>query len=319
MSERPRVLLVGAGAVGQVFAKYLLDAGCDVSFFVREKYADEARQGFTLYSRGLLKRGYAPSTLGGFGVLTSVQEVAARGWEQVWLCVSSTALREGDWLGELARATPGSTWVTLQPALDDRDWVAQFVPAERLVSGVIPFISYRAPLTERESVPAPGTAFWFPPLALGAFSGPEDRLGAVLHALKAGGYPAWRVRDVARTIAVPGAVLTAFVAALESAGWSFQRFVEPASLAHFQATAREAVRVASWRTRTSAALLPLLRPFVFRLLLPLASRLAPFNLEDYLRVHFTKVGAQTRLMLREYRDLGRDAGLPVGHLEDFLR
>ena len=53
MSETPRVLLVGAGAVGQVYGKYLQAAGCEISFLVKEKYADEARRGFTLYDHGV--------------------------------------------------------------------------------------------------------------------------------------------------------------------------------------------------------------------------------------------------------------------------
>ena len=43
----------------------------------------------------------------------------------------------------------------------------------------------------------------------------------------------------------------------------------------------------------------------------IASWAVPFDLETYVRVHFTKVADQTRLMLREYIALGSQAGLPV--------
>ena len=311
-----RVLLVGAGAVGQVFGKYLQAAGCEISFLVKEKYAQEARRGYTHYELGLTSRSYTPTSFSHFGVLTSVQEVAAHPWDQVWLCVSSTALRAGSWVEELARATGDATWIMLQPAIEDRDWLLQWVPPERLVSGMIPFLSFQAPLKPGDPVPVPGTAFWFPPMARGFFSGPRERLDAVIPTLRAGGYPAQRHADAARAAALPTAVLTVFIDELESVGWRFDRFLERDCLERLQRAAREAVRIAAWRTGTSAsALLPLLRPALFRLLLPLASRVVPFDLETYLRVHFTKVAAQTRWMMREYIELGTKAGLPVQTLQ----
>jgi ketopantoate reductase len=317
MRKSPRVLLVGAGAVGQVFAKYLQAAGCEVAFLVKEAHAAEARAGFTLQAFRGLSRTPHPAPLEGVEVLVSLEDVASRSWEQVWLCVSSTALRAGDWVQALAQATPGATWVTLQPAIEDRAWLLQHVPAERLVSGVIPFLSFAAPLRPGD-VPASGTAYWFPPLARGLFSGPSGPLEAVTRTLRAGGYPAARHRDVARAVNVPSAVLTVFVAGLEAAGWRFGQLLERGHLARTHEAAREAVRIAAAHTGTRAgAPLLLLRRTLFRLL-PLGARLVPFDLEAYLRVHFTKVHAQTRLMLEEYVALGRRKGLPVAQLESLL-
>ena len=51
--KRPlRVLVVGAGAVGQVFALHLARGGADVAFLVKPKYAEECGRGFTLYRLG---------------------------------------------------------------------------------------------------------------------------------------------------------------------------------------------------------------------------------------------------------------------------
>ena len=316
MSETPRVLLVGAGAVGQVFGKYLQAAGCELSFLVKEKYADEARRGFTLYELGMLEKDPEPVTFSGFGVHVSNEEVSARRWDQVWLCVSSTAMRAGNWVSELARATGDATWVMLQPSLDDRDWLLQWIAAERLVSGMIPFISFHAPLKPGERFPKPGTAFWMPPMTRGPFSGPPERLQRVIRTLRAGGYPARASQDVARDVAIPSAVLTVFVNGLEAAGWSFERFLQHDSLERVLPAAREAVQVAASHTKGSAsAVLPLLRPTLFKLLLPVAAGLTPFDLEAYLKFHFTKVAEQMRLMMKTYVDLGRSAGLPVEHLQ----
>ncbi|MBF5042150.1 ketopantoate reductase [Aggregicoccus sp. 17bor-14] len=315
MHTSPRVLLVGAGAVGQVYARFLKAGGCEVSFLVKESHAAEAREGFTLHAhRG---RSLRTETLQAAQVLTSPEQVRPDAFEQVWLCVSSTALRAGGWVEALAARTGEATWVMVQPALEDRAFLLQHVPAERLVTGAIPFLSYAAPLAPGAS-PSSGTAYWFPPLARGAFSGPAARRDAVVRALRAGGYPASRSRDAGRAVAVPAGVLTAFVAGLELSGWRFAALLEPSHLALTHAAAREAARAAAARTGASArAVLALLRPGVFRLL-PRASRLVPFDLETYLRVHFTKVGAQNRLMLGEYVRAGREAGLEVAHLESLL-
>ena len=315
MATKPRILLVGAGATGQVFGWFLQAAGCEPSFLVKEKYAEEARRGFTLYPLGLFESEPTPLRFSGFGVLTSAEQAAAQRSDQVWLCISSTALRASGSVEALARVTGDATWVMLQPGLEDRDWLCQHVPPERLVSGMIPFLSFHAPLRTEEPVPTPGTAFWFPPLSRGPFSGPEARLREVVRTLRAGGYPARRHDDVARAIAVPSAILTAVITGLERAGWSFERLLEPQSLERVLRATQEAVRIAAWRTKANASpMLRLLRPTLFQMLVPVASWAAPFDLETYMRVHFTKVSDQTRWMLREYITLGTQAGLPVEEL-----
>jgi len=321
MNDKPRVLLVGAGAVGQVFGKYLRSAGCDLAFLVKEKYAQEARRGYTLYELSRSERTPAPTLLSGFDIHVSPRELAGRRWDQVWLCVSSTALRAGDWVEQLARHTGEATWVMLQPALDDRDWLLQWVAPERLVSGMIPFLSFHAPLRPEDPFPPPGsTAFWFPPLARGLFSGPPERLEAVVRTLRAGGYPASGTEDAPRAAAIPTAVLTIAVAGLEAAGWSFERFLQPDSLERVHRAAREAVRIVARHTGAKASfVLPLLRPALFKALVPVASRAVPLDLETYLRVHFTKVGEQGRAILRTYIALGRSAGQEVRHLQDLQR
>ena len=47
------VLIVGAGAVGQVYGYHLAKGGADVSFYIREQYAAELDRGFELYQLSL--------------------------------------------------------------------------------------------------------------------------------------------------------------------------------------------------------------------------------------------------------------------------
>lgn len=53
------------------------------------------------------------------------------------------------------------------------------------------------------------------------------------------------------------------------------------------------------------------RPFVTRIVLSLARRVAPFDLETYLRVHFTNLSAQIRAGSRATSRTGQHAGLAV--------
>ena len=54
---------------------------------------------------------------------------------------------------------------------------------------------------------------------------------------------------------------------------------------------------------------------MLRLVLAAAPRLVPFDLERFLEVHFTKVGAQTRLFLDDWIRAGADVGRTRTHLE----
>ena len=46
---------------------------------------------------------------------------------------------------------------------------------------------------------------------------------------------------------------------------------------------------------------------------------APLDLETYLRVHFTKVGEQTRILLAGYAERARSHGLPYDAIEAIVR
>jgi 2-dehydropantoate 2-reductase len=145
-----------------------------------------------------------------------------------------------------------------------------------------------------------------------------ERRTAVLAALRAGGLPARAHRDVAAVSAFPTALLMPLLAVLEQAGWSFRAMREPGRLALARQAAGEALQVMSRHSHSGrSAPLPLRlanRPLFVRLLLRVAPLVMPFDVESYLRVHFTKVGDQTRDFLRTYLRLGREAGLPTDGL-----
>jgi ketopantoate reductase len=307
-----RVLVVGAGAVGQVYGYHLARAGAEVSFLVKPAHAAELDGGMTLYPLNRPRRQRAlPVQFRGYRLLTDVGAAAAEPWDQVYLTISSTALRAGDWFARLAAGLGGATLVLLQPGPDDRRFVEERVPAEQIVQGVITVISYRAPLPGETRFPGPGMAYWFPPLAASPVDG--ARRDSVVSALRAGGLPARRHRGIARSSAFPTALFMPLLAVLERAGWSFGVVREPARLALASRAGAEALQVmAHHRGQRVPLLLRLINnPLAVRLVLALAPRVMPLDLETYLHVHFTKVGDQTRDFLRTYLTLGRGAGLPT--------
>ncbi|MCB9754112.1 MAG: ketopantoate reductase [Myxococcales bacterium] len=325
--DAPRVLIVGAGAVGQVYALHLVRGGAKVSVFVKPRHADACREGFLLYPlRGRGRRCGAP--LRGLEVLTRGDEVAARRWDQVWLCVSSTGLRgdasapeDPSWLDEFVPAVGDATIVCLQPDLGDRAYLTRRAPASQLVTGLISFVAYQHPLPGASAKrpiasAAPGVAFYETWLSPNVFSGERERTREVVAALRRGGGTAKRVADVPALMAFTSSLLIPGVAALEVAGWSIRQLTTTR-----RALARDAIRQATAAARpgyrrglvwlvTSAPVL-----WLVGALMPW---LAPFDLETYFRYHFTKVGDQTRLMLATYRERAAARGSDHDALDRLL-
>lgn len=306
-----KILLVGAGAVGQVYGRFLAQAGHDVSFFVKEKHAPGLVQGLPLHRLGHLRAQHEVWT--GFGVVTSVEAVAATAWDQVWLCMASDALRSA--LSQQVLAAVGaSTVVCLPPGLEDMAYVRGFLPAEATpVQGLITFISYQSPLPGREG-PA-GIAYFVSPLAPGLFSGPRAAVQSVIDALQAGGMAARQVADLEGASAGSEAVLQPLIAALEQHDWKLTGFGSSPVLALGREAGREALDILARDRGAKVALQKmLLTPLANRLLLLVAPKVLPLELEPYLEYHFTKVGQQTRDMLDSYIRLGQRHGMPTDNL-----
>jgi ketopantoate reductase len=297
-----RVLLVGAGAVGQVYGHHLRRGGAEVTYLIKERHRSAVEEGFILHRHRLLRR---PQTarFDDFDVIVDYERVARAPWDQVWLCVSSPALA-GEWLEDLVGRIGEATLVSLQPGVHDRERLEAIYPADRIVSGMISLIAYQAPL-ENEDL-SPGTAYLLPPLAPSPFQGPAERTAAVVEALDHGGCPAKVDPDTLVNAAFGSALLMPAIAALEAASWSLSRYRKSIALEVSTLAAKEALGVMGlyhWKS-PPLALRTARRPELFGLGLSLAPRLLPFDLEAYLAYHFTKTADQTRQMLDEYIALG---------------
>ncbi len=280
-----RAVVVGAGAVGQTYGWLLQKGGCEVTFLVREKYAEELQKGLWVYPQDK-----GPERWEGFEVVTS-----AVACDQVWFCVSSPALAHCplDW--------PGALGIYLTPGLHDERLMRQHFAAADLVRGVIPFIAFQAPLPD-ESRPHAGVSWWFPPLMRLPFSGP--RANEVTRRLPR----AHMVASVAPTTHRGSAAILPAVAALEIADWSLKKLDRELAARGI----REATDIAAAVHGLGEMLTP--PPMALGLLAGLSPLLVPFDLETYLRFHFTKVGDQTRESLEHWIAESEERGLEADAL-----
>lgn len=304
-----KALVVGAGAVGQVFALHLVRAGVDVTFAVRSP----AKVHPTVLTQ-----------LGWFG-RTSRHEVSARAvssvegeaFDVVFVTAPSDAL-QGEWMASLVGQLGNAIVVGLQPGLQDRARLLTLgVHEDRFVRGLISLVSFATPLSPNDELP-PGYAYWLPPLSPFAFDGPAPLVETVVTALKRGALPAVHRRGLEEEVIFFTAALLVTVRALERHGWSLHALADDPSLS--VAASAQALAVVSRRLDRKTPLGPKLttQPWLLALAAPLVPLVVPFDFETYARVHFTKVAPQSRLLLGELVTEGRAFGLPVDALENIL-
>ncbi len=315
-----KVLVIGAGAIGQVFARHFQLGGADVSFLVRPKYADATRAGLVVYplNRGASERG-TPTRLV-CGVETDQDEALAKGWDLVVLAISSVALRSGDWLERLGRDLGTARLLALQAGPEDGELIHKHIDPSRVAWGMLAVISYQAPLTG-ESLPEEGVAYWFPMLSSLGFSGPQPVLDEVTTALSKGGMPVKQVADVSVDVQFAGAILEKVVTTLECAGWSFAALRrDPELLDLAVAAMHEKWLLAQARTGVRAPLgMRMIRPFMLRFVLWLAPRILPFDLEAFFAYHYVKVGEQTLMLLDTQLRLYEQHNIPCPASMDIAR
>jgi len=311
LSASPQICIVGAGAVGLVYARFLRRAGAEVALLVKPEHAESCGKGFTLHRLG--RGGRCDSErIDDLPVYTSGDELAEREFDQIWITVASDSMRAA-WLSELLGGGGNATVVILQPDLDDRGLVLEHIPEDRLVHGLIGFLSFQSPLPLAPSLPA-GIAYALLPGMASHFDG--SRASDVAQLLKRGGMAARRTSDLVGSSAERSATTVPLLAGLEAAGWSIADFVRGPWLSRSIEASKEALAVVAVQLgRRPASVARILRPLPVRVALTLARPLTPFDLEAYLSFHFTKVGPQTRLMLQTYARHAEEAGLSKSALD----
>jgi ketopantoate reductase len=296
-----RVLVVGMGALGQVFGAHLARGGAQVSCLVRPSQAQATRGGYRLSA---LRRWRRPEALelAPTQVFTEVGQVDGD-WDAVWLCTHSTGLRE-PWVETLRARTGEATTVSIGAGVDDRAALERWWPASQIVE-VFPSVLAFSPTGADRDV---DTAFWVPP-GVRPVSGDAARGRPVAEALNRGGLPARYVGAVARA-QLSSAFNMPMIAAEEAAGWSPSAFRRSMPLA--LAAAAEAMAATAARLGVPAPPAP--SPFDAWKNATLFALAAPFDAAGFRRRHFTKVGEQTLQMLDGWIAEGRSRNLAVGKL-----
>jgi hypothetical protein len=313
---KARVLIVGAGAVGQVYGLAQQLGGAHVGVLVRERHRAAAEAGYSLWEAG---SGKGPTRFVPDEILTSHDEVAPDAWDELWLCMSATALWRGDWLGPLVARTGAAAIVSLQPGLAIRAQLLEIVPEERLIQGLIAFSAWHGPLPGDKGPDA--LWWWLPPLQSNVFAGAWERTKATAKRLRRGGLAAQAtsLETVIGRMENGNAILLNLVVALEISGWSFAALRSGPWAARAASAGRESLLIAASHRGTSAPIARhLLRGWTVGLLTRLAPLVTPFHFERFLDSHFTKVGDQSRASMRHHRDEGQRRGLPTGAIEALI-
>lgn len=315
---KQKILIVGAGAVGQVYALHFARAGYEVHLLLKEKYFAEAQKGYVLYHLNQDKKRQRPIVFKNFQCHSDWTTVAAAKVDQVWLCMSTTGLAQMD-LQPMAGAIGDATVMVLQPSPDQIERVKRTVGDSRVTAGMINMISYHAPLLT-ETVPQPGVAFWIPPLAPMAVEGDRQRADIIVQMLKQAKIPASYQDNFAKKSAHASAFLMTALAVLEANDWRFTRFGDDkAGLQTMLAAQQEAYAALSGHYGVPAPLaLNCVRAWMIPAILFASRYVAPLDMETYLQAHFSKVRSQTVMLLQSYVQLAQQQQLPFTALSALL-
>ncbi|MEE2786156.1 MAG: 2-dehydropantoate 2-reductase N-terminal domain-containing protein [Myxococcota bacterium] len=310
MQKANRILIVGAGAVGQCYGFHLMQAGYHVTFLIKPYQHDVLTHGINVHCLNGPFRGR--HHFNRFDLLTDSDALDAGPFDQVWLAVSGPALL-GAWLPNLLGRMATQTVVCLHPTPDMQAMVRSRIgTTPAFVSGLIGFISYPGPLDSSES--DSGMRWWFPPFTASLFEGPTGVTSTIVAALNRVGCPAKTVTNLGPLAFDASAVLMAFVGHLELSGWSMERFLVSSSVRRFKQTALQMLQPTSVAHRIGLSVF--CRRWILRCVFAVARRLSPFDIEAYLKLHFKKVADQTRAMVKFYLATAQRQGRSTPALRD---
>lgn len=319
MARRLRALIVGGGAIGPVFGYHLREAGAHVTLFVKPKYAAEAEDGYALHGYGVVgkrpQRHFQPHQ-----VISDHRELREHTFDQVWLCLPSPALRGGflERLYESCITAP--IWVSFQPGAAERQYLTQTaIPSDRLVSGLVNFIAYRAPLPGEDLWPE-GVAYFIPPWSMTLFSAEQDlAASAVANTLQRGkgSLVAAVVPDVAVNTLTRRTVLFPFVIALESVQWSLGAMRDNQAVIDLMRTAINELQATLTRHtgQQPGKWGVCQKPWFWKAALFAAPYATAFPLEGYLKYHYTKLRDQSDQIVDDLVELCHHHGVEPRSLE----
>ena len=321
-----KVLMVGCGAVGQVFGLYLQKAGVELGFYARPGSADKLKQaleheGMPLFQISHLhRRDPIAHRLENYRVVTDVAGSQRFKPDQIWFTTPSPVYYS-EWFRDFLSQVPSERVVCFAPEGGRPEFIPESEDEDRFVFGEITFVSWQGDL-EGGGGRSEGVNFWLPPLAEIPLMGTEEACREVGELLKKAGFrSAAKSQGFHKMQASVTAAMAALVAGLELSGWSFGAFRRSPCLKSAARGSREAALSQlsgdGIFTRTLLGiLLSSTGIYLGTFFLPL---FVPFDLEKYLKFHYTKTRDQTLTMLDVFARDGERRGLPVENIRALLQ
>lgn len=291
-----KILVIGAGAVGQIYGYHFHKGGAEVSYLIKEKYLTELSAGMRLFP---LNQGRKPEAIlfKDYQLISDYQALKQTHWDVVLITVASDALYQ-PWLEELSQViNPEASILSLQPGMRDRAEIARFVSPSRILTGLIVLIAFQTPL-DAKGPQEKGMAWWMPPFVKTPFDGPKERVSPIIEILNKGNFPSTHesLIDKPTKAAFGSTFLGEFIYCLEKNNWQLSQFHQAAVGNEFVDGLRSSfAKIAKKIAVPVPAVINLLGWRFYSLLIRVAKKMMPFDLERYLKIHFTKVGAQMKL------------------------
>ena len=317
-----KILIVGCGAVGQVYGLALQKAGVTLGLLDQPAMADKlnkAREqgGLPLYQVSYTHRkDPILHWLKDYRVIAD--EAESRNFEpdQIWFTTPSQVYYS-DWFRDFLRQVPSKRVVCFSPEGDRPEFLPDGT-GDRFIFGGTTFMAWQGNLGGGGGRPE-GVNFWRPPLGI-PLAGTQDACREVARLLKPAGFRVTVGKPGSHSQASVTAALTAFVAGLELSGWSLRAYRKSPWLSCAAGACREAVMGQLPRAGAFTQAL-LSRPvlsscfFLAALLLPI---LLPFDVEKYLKFHYTKTREQTVFLLNVFMKDATGCGVPVANIHSLL-
>ena len=318
-----KVLIVGCGAVGQVFGLFLQKAGVELGLYDRPAIAAKLKQAQKLGGLPLFqitnshRRDPIAHRLTKYMVIADAAEARRFAPDQIWFTVPSPVYYT-EWFREFLQEVPSDRVVCFVP----EGGRPEFFPKDgrdRLVFGGTAFVAWQGG-PEGGGGRAGGINFWRPPLGI-PLAGEESACREVGLILKKAGFGYTVGKADSRAQAATTAAMTAFVAGLELSGWSLREFRKSPWLKRSAGACREAVlgQLPGAGAFQRALLgVPVLSAafYLVAIFLPL---LVPFELEKYLKYHYTKTREQSIGLLELFIKDGERRNRPVEKIRELLQ
>jgi len=315
-----KVLIVGCGAVGQVYGLALQQAGVSLGLLDRPAAAEKlarAREQGGLPLFQVTRKDTIPHWLKHYQVIADAEESRRFEPDQIWFTTPSQVYYS-DWFREFLQQVPSRRVVCFTPEGSRPEFFPEGL-GERVLFGGTTFMAWQGDLGGGGGRPE-GVNFWRSPLGT-PLAGSPQACREMAQLLKQAGFRVMLEKPGSHSQASMTAAMTAFTAGLELAGWSLKAYRNSPWLRRAAGACREAIlgqnpgAGAFTRFLLSAPVLTACF-FMVAFLLPL---LFPFDVEKYLKFHYTKTRDQTLVLLNVFMKDCMAGGLAVAQIHDLLK